>query len=254
MGNSRTFHGCCFFADVNADGSLVDGKWFEVGEAYPLSLKLGADVVQILGNTCLTAGKVIGSKEKPVAAEGSLTLFDYLAKNVARSLRAMVSTRAVSPSTLTDQAVTLAGFGEFVEIGTEDLSSVVVKDATDTTTYTVDVDYRINAVLGLIAPLSGGAIAEDAVVHVSAAGAGNTDQRLTIGAGSTQKVAIKINLVDDFDQSTGKLYLRKVLLVANNEAVLLSDPDTEREQLDFTLTPEIPTGQNDYGTLDGLPL
>jgi hypothetical protein len=248
-----SFVGCIFMADVADDGALTS-KWESPGEAYPLSLKLSEEVVKVMGRTCVTKGKVIGTKSKPADISGSLTLHEYKVKNVARALQAMVSARSVSSSTLTSEAVVLGKFGEFSDIGTEDLSSVVVKDATDTTTYVENTDYLLDSVLGLISPVSGGAIAEDATVHVSGDGAANSDNRLTIGAGTSQKVAIKGHLLDEFSGDTMKIYLRKVLLTSSNETNLASEDGTEHEQLEFELVPEIPTGQTDYGTLDGLSI
>jgi hypothetical protein len=47
------------------------------------------------------------------------------------------------------------------------VSSVVVKDSTDTTTYVLNTDYQIDAESGAIRPLSTGNISADAVLHVS---------------------------------------------------------------------------------------
>lgn len=117
-----------------------------------------------------------------------------------------------------------------------------------------DTDYRLDPVLGLIAPLAGGRIAASSTVYVSATGQANTDQRVVIGAGDTLKVAIKGSLKDDFTQSVVKVYLRRVTMTAQNDLPLLSAEDTEREQLDFELVPEVPIGHSDYGTIDGLPI
>lgn len=254
MANLRSFYGNLYIAPVNDAGTLT-GNWEFLGEAYPMSLQLSKEVTSFMGRTKATYNKQIGSKEKPSTATGSLRLNEYSAKHVAKALSALISTRAVSSSTLSAKAVTVGDYGEYVDIGTEDLSSVVVQDATDTTTYVLDTDYSLDAVLGLIAPIDGGSIAEDATLHISATGAANTDTRLTIGgAGTTQKYAIKGALVDEFEGTDVKLYLRKVLLTTNAEVILVSDEGAEKEALDFTLTPEIPTGQTDYGTLDGLPM
>lgn len=250
----RSFHGCIYAASVNAAGTLTS-KWTELGEAYPLSLLMTQEVVPVVGRTCVTNGLVIGSKTKPAESGGSLTLFDYTVENVARTLQGLVSTRAVSETSLSDSEIVLGKFNEWIDIGTEDLSSVVVKNSGGTVTHVLGTDYQLNTVLGLIKPVQGGAIAEDSTVLVSATGAANTDKRLTIGAGSgTAKIAIKGSLIDDFDAEVHKVYLRMVRLTPTNEVVLLSDPGTEREQLNFDLSPEIPTGQSDYGYIDGLPI
>lgn len=255
MGYSRTFYGCLYGAEVN-DSGVVTGLYERLGEAYPMSVKMTEEVVKIMGRTCLTKGLIVGSKGRPSDAGGSLTLFDYTAENVARAMKGEISTNAVSETTLTDTEVTLGGFGKFASIGTEDLSGVTVASASGGggTTYVEGTDYEIDTVLGLIAAKSGGAIAENATVYVSGTGSANTDTKVTIGKGDFTKLALKGNLTDDFNGETVKLYLRMVKLISSNEVVLLSDESTDREQLDFEMVPEVPSGQSDYGFIDGLPL
>ena len=253
MSRLMSFAGCIYLAEVDDDGTLA-GKWISPGEAYPLSIKITDEIVKMRSRRCDTVGDIIATKSKPSDAGGSLSLHEYTVQNVAKALKGLIATRAVSTSTLTAEPVVLGEFGEYADIGTEDLSSVVVKDATDTTTYTINVDYKLNAVMGLLSPMSGGAIAASATVHVTAAGAANTDERMTIGAGSSKKYAIKGNLIDDMNGDTVKVYLRKVLITSANEINFISDESTEHEQLDFELAPEVPTGQTDYGYIDGLPI
>lgn len=251
MARIKSFSGCIFLAEVDDDGNTTS-NWETPGEVQPLSLQITEEIIKVKGRTCLTNGKIIGTKSKPADATGSMTLHEITARTVAKALKGLISTRSVTESTLTASAVTLGGLGEFVEIGKEDLSSIIVQDATDTTTYVEGVDYQLEPTLGLIAPLK--AALEDTTVHISGTSAANTDQRVTIAAGASKKYAIKGKLVDDYTQEVVKLYLRKVLLVLQNEINFVSAEDTDHEQLDFELAPEIPTGQTDYGTIDGLPL
>lgn len=252
MANVKSFIGSIYLAEVN-DVGIVTGPWNYAGEAYPLTVKLTDEIVKIRGRTTLTAGAVIGTKSKPGDASGGITLHEYTADNVAKALKALVTTRAVSASALTNEAVTLTGFNEYTAIGTEDLSGVVVKNDTGDTTYVVDVDYKINLVLGLITPLSTGDIGATDTLHISGTGGANTDERIIIGAGSSAKYAIKGELRDEFTNKPSKLYLKKVLMVASKEVNFVSDEGTDHETLEFELTPEIPTGDSDYGYVDGLP-
>ncbi len=253
MAHMATYLGCIYLAEVSEDGTL-ESNWESPGEAYPLSLQLSDEVVSIKSRRCDTGGMNIGSKKQPAGGTGSLTLHEYTANSVAKGLKAMVTKREVSASTLTDQAVTVGKFGEFVEIGAEDLSSVVVTDSTGSTTYEEGVDYDLNPVLGLIAAKKGGGITEDGSVLVDAESGAFSGARLTIGAKASGKYALKGNLVNEFSGESVKIYLRKVTLTTNNEVNFISEEGTEHEQIEFTLTPEIPTGQKDYGTIDGLPL
>ncbi|HEB76899.1 MAG TPA: hypothetical protein ENI90_00030 [Methylothermaceae bacterium] len=63
--------------------------------------------------------------------------------------------------TVTDEAVTAAS-GKWVKLANRHLdpATVVVTDSAGTTTYTVDTDYQVNAELGMIYFVPGGAIAD----------------------------------------------------------------------------------------------
>ena len=142
--------GCIWTAPVADDGTIT-GPWLELGEAHPLSIQLqDEDPTTIKGRTCKTRGLVIGSKPNPGSATGSLTLHEYTTANVAKALKGLVSVNAGAGSALTNQEVHLKGLGEYVEVGSELLSSVTVTDAGGTELHE-GVDYSINLTLGMIA-------------------------------------------------------------------------------------------------------
>jgi hypothetical protein len=81
---------------------------------------------------------------------------------------------AGSPEVIT---IPMDGDGRRYPLAHPNVSSVVVKDATDTTTYTVTTDYTVDAVNGVIVPTTTGALAAvveaaPADIHVSYAYAG----------------------------------------------------------------------------------
>lgn len=69
--------------------------------------------------------------------------------------------------TVTDEAV-VADLGTWVDLAGEhvDPSSVVVQDATDTTTYVLGTDYAVDYFEGRLMALTGGAIGDGATLHV----------------------------------------------------------------------------------------
>ena len=251
MAHLATYVGCIYIAPVADDGTLT-GPWEELGEAFPLSIQLtDSDPVTIKGRTCKTEGKVIGSKPQPGEATGSLTMHEYTAGNVARALKGMVTELAVTEGTLTGQEVELKEIGQYADIGAQNLSNISVTTASDTA-LVPDEDYTINPVLGLIAPLKD--TVANTTVKVSGTAAANTGSRVLIGAGVSGKYAIKGNLINEFTRANVVIYLRKVLFSSNAEINFVSAEDTDHETMEMSLTPEVPTGMSDYGTIDGLPL
>lgn len=251
MAHLATFAGCIYVAPVADDGTLL-GPWEELGEAAPMSLQLqDEDPVTIKGRTCRTYGKTIASKVQPGSATGSLTMFEYTAVNVGRALKGMVTTTDTASTTISDQEVELKEIGQYVEIGAEELSDVVVTGSGGGA-LVEGTDYDINTALGLIAAKS--AAAANSTVTVSATAGAYQEPRVVIGANTSAKYAIKGLLINEFTGKQVKVHLRKVLFSSNAEIVLVSEEETERESMAMTLTPEIPTGMSDYGTIDGLPL
>lgn len=252
MAHMATYLGCIYLAEVNDDGTLR-GNWESPGEAFPLTIKLADETVTIKGRTCLTGGKTVGTKSRAGEASGSLTLHEYTVSNVAKALKGIISQKKVTVTTLNAKTIMLGKIGEWVEVGAEDLTSISVTDTASSPKALVsDVDYAINPVLGLISPLKG-SVAETEI-KISAESGADTGTRITIGAGATAKYALKGNLINEFSQEKVKVFLRKILLTSNNEINFVSEEGTDHEQIDFTLTPEIPTGKSDYGTIDGLPV
>ena len=251
MAHLAKWAACVYMAPVVDDGTL-QGPFEYLGEAAPFSIQLqDEEPTTRKGRTCKTFGKVIASKANPGSATGSLTLYEYTAHNVAKALKGLVQTTDIPAETLTDQSVELAEIGQYVEIGAGELSGVTVTTSVGAT-LTEGEDYDLNPSLGLIAALSAGA--ENATVLVSGEAAAYAKPRVVIGANTSGKFAIKALLTNEYTGEKAKLYLYKVLVTSNGEVVLLSEEDTDAQDIPLTLTPEIPTGKSDYGTIDGLPL
>lgn len=251
MAHLATYVGCIYTAPVNDDGTLA-GPWETPGEAYPLSIQLtDEDPVTVKGRTCKTWGKVIGSKPQPGSASGKLTLHEYTAANIAQGLKGLVTVNNMSSSTLIDHDVELKGIGQYAEIGSELLSGVSVTTSLGAA-LVAGTDYDLNPTLGLICALTD-AVA-NTTVEVSATVGEDKASRVTIGAGQSARYAIKGNLINEYTNQPVRIFLRKALVSSNAEINFVSAEDTDHEQIELTLTLEIPTGQADYGTIDGLPL
>lgn len=256
MAHLATFAGCIYVARVDEDGNVIDqagnpsDEWYFLGEVAPLSIQLqDEDPVTIKGRTCVTHGKTIASKSQPGTATGTLTMHEYTAQNVARALKGMVTSTTAS-TTSVSKSITLKGNGQYIDIGATHLADYTV--SAGGTTLTEGEDYDINPTLGLIAAKSSSA--ENAEVTIAGQSAPPSQSRVVIGATAAQKYAIKGLLVNEFTGAKSEVYLRKVLFSSNAEIVLVSEEGTEHESMQMSLTPEIPNGKTDYGTIDGLPI
>lgn len=251
MAHLASYVGCVWIAPVD-DAGTPTGPWIMVGEAYPLSLQLSdGDPVTITGRTCITRGKIIGSKPTPGEATGSLTLHEYTAYNVALALKGKIESVSESAATLTDEEVALFEVGQWSKIPAAHLDNVTVTGSGGSA-LVEGTDYQINKIQGLIAPLT--AEAANTTVTISGSGTAYTATRVRIGAGGGGKYAIRGRIINEYTDAEVDLYLRKCMISSNAEINWVSDADTDHETLALNLTPEIPTGADDYGYVDGLPM
>lgn len=94
--------------------------------------------------------------------------------NLALGLWGTKATVAAGTAVSETIAIPTAGLDLRYMLGNPDVSNVVVKDATDVTTYVVDTDYKVDALNGVITPLSTGTITAGASIHVTYDHAGHT--------------------------------------------------------------------------------
>lgn len=77
--------------------------------------------------------------------------------------------------------------GKRVPLAHPDVSAVVVKDATDVTTYVLNTDYTVDAKNGVITILTGSAIVEAVDLHVAYTYAGYTNMEAFTAAASPER-------------------------------------------------------------------
>lgn len=137
------------------------------------------------------------------------------------------STADVSQSSgdVTDEAVTIVTVGKWHKLAAHNISSVVVQDDTDTTTYTLGTDYDLDLENGLIKALSGGSIAADDVLHVDYTKAAVTGER--VSAAQASSITCKMHLFGNNEANDKQL--RGVVY----KAVLSPDGDQEFVGDDF---------------------
>lgn len=101
----------------------------------------------------------------PENTEFSFTSLDASPEVMALQLLGSVSAYTQASGSVSDEAVT-ARLDQWVKLTKKQVSSPVVEDVTDTTTYVLGTDYEVNYVAGLLRALSSGSISEGDVLHV----------------------------------------------------------------------------------------
>ena len=249
--------GTVYMAPVNSSG-VKTGDFTKVGDAYPLSVQVSTKQFERKSRMVERAGQIIASKTEIDTINGSLTLHEWNAKNLAWAVSGSAAAMTGTGASVTDEAVTAPAAGEYVQLGgttpRRNISAVTVTTSPAGTTYDVTDDYELDTTLGLLTITSTGDISEDDALLVSYTYAAESDQRVSIGTSVQIRVAILAHLYDEYRQEHYIMELDSAVLASSSEINFISDEDSDGEPLQFSMVLETLSGQTSPGRIDGVPL
>lgn len=88
-------------------------------------------------------GGVVASVSRISSVTGSISALSISKENIALALRGLISTESVTAVTDEAKVVYHGAFVEFAKV--PDVSTIVIKDQTDTTTYVAGTDYEVKS-------------------------------------------------------------------------------------------------------------
>lgn len=159
-------------------------------------------------------------------------------ENYALFIGGTVAAVAQTATPVVDEAITVQP-GYYYQLGAttanppgvRNVSSVVIQDDTDTTTYVEGTDYQLDAAMGRIYIIPGGGISADDVLHVDYTPAANSRNRVSSGALATVYGALRV--VADNDQGDNQdLFAPYAALTASGSLPVITD-DTEVVSMTF---------------------
>lgn len=157
--------GQLFINEFDETGAKKGKEWFGLTEK----------LTQTIENEYITIPNVEGSTElvdKEILKKSTVTLAwdtrNISPINLARAFYGNVTESPVTAGTAVDEAITIVEMEAGYPLANKFATSIVVQDATNTTTYVLGTDYRIDATVepNLIVALTGGAITTNEVLHV----------------------------------------------------------------------------------------
>lgn len=191
-------------AYVDSTGALT-GNYLAINNAVKLALnKPAPDLKQRVSKQNDNFGEALDQVEFPKPTECSLSVDDTGdAEVLAWSLggtKAGYTQASATASPITVAGITL---GQWSDIGKRKLSNVVVKDSTDTSTYTAGTDYLLDAKAGFIMPLASGGIDDASDLHLTADVPALTGDVVSVG--TRQSISVRID-GDMRNLATGEQY------------------------------------------------
>ncbi|KJS00892.1 MAG: hypothetical protein VR65_10825 [Desulfobulbaceae bacterium BRH_c16a] len=247
--------GSVYFGLLDANKQLVGG-YFKVGNVFPLKLKVETEQKSQISRQIENFGQTLDTLTRLKSITGNMDIHQWLAKTLAWGLSGGATAMTAEAGTVdagTPEAI-VAVHDQFVRLANKKVSSVVVKDEADTTTYDVGTDYTVNANLGMIEVLSTGTIADGSTLHVSYSYAAESGYRVDIGTNTLIRVAIMVDGQNEYTGEKIDAEFYSVVLASGSEIGIISEPESDYEKLPFAMTFETPEGMTSPGKINGIPL
>lgn len=171
----------------------VSQGWLRFGNATQFQIQENSEIKTRKSRQKASYGQTLNSVAIKGDAEISITLDDLDKDNLALAFLGTVSGVSVTGGSATAEVAT-AIHDKSLELANRKVSSVVVQDQTDTTTYVLGTDYEIeNAAMGFIKVLSTGAITDGQTLHISYDYATVAGNKVAGGTDASIRVALRLD-------------------------------------------------------------
>lgn len=223
MADSSLFGGDVLFDRLTSAGVSQGAR--AAGNCTQFALITESEIKEQTGKGRSNYGQVIAAATLPGKTNIKITLNQMDAENLAIVFLGSATAGSQASGTISGASpVSVTAIHDrWVEIGKEDLSSIVVKDATDTTTYDIGDDYELNTRLGLIKVLSTGAISNSAVLHVSGAYGAVAWSKITCADSPIIRARVVLDGINLVDGRNCKVVVKMARLKPATELDFLSD-------------------------------
>lgn len=242
-----TFSGTVYFALLDGTKSIVSGTGFrKAGEVYPWTIQPSTTQATKSSAMRETAGQTKHTKTSIDEITGSATFHEMFAAVYAWALAGEEVEMTEQAGTATAEPITLI-LDQWVRLVHRNVSTVVITGGT------VNVDYQVNAALGMVKLISTTNLSEGAET-VDYAYAAEAGYQVKIGTNAQIRVAV---LIDGENLESGEAIdaeFYSVVLSPNSELPLISSPDDDFNDMGFDLTYETPDGKTTPGVINGIPL
>jgi hypothetical protein len=217
--------GYIYFDPEDANGNLTGETY--MAETPGFSLNIATEKLEIESSDTPVAETLVSITTK-ITRAGSLECRDISNNVLGWFIQGAQSTVSQTGTSVTDEAITVQQ-GRYYQLGASasnpagvrNVSSVVIQDVTDTTTYTVTDDYVVNADEGRIYIVEGGAISDDDVLHIDYTVDTSSRVRVTSGGDGAQRGALRF-VGDNTVGENRTVYMPQVELAANGDLAFKS--------------------------------
>jgi len=138
-------------------------------ESTKFEIKPASDLKELVSRGRTTYGQIVETVAIPKPASLNVDLVEVNKETLAIALFGTAAVLTQTSGTWATAVALVTKHGEWAALPKGAVSSLVVKDATETTTYVDGQDYIVNSEMGWVKTLSTGAIAASATLKVTGA-------------------------------------------------------------------------------------
>lgn len=179
------------YVDILTDTGLPTGLDLQ-GNCTEFTPKPDSERKEQTANGRNNYGQVLASVTLPKPMTAKITFNQLKQSLFAAAFFGTNSAFTQAAGILTDEPVTTIE-DRWVEVGKLKLSSVVVENTGGTVTYVMGTDYELNANLGMIKAIAGGAITPGQVVNVSGTHAAINGTQMKAMTKSNVRIRVKLD-------------------------------------------------------------
>ena len=218
-----------------------------IGNATKFEIKENSEKKERISKKRNNYGSALNTVYVKQPAEVNITLDDLDKENLALTFLGSSSSVSVTGSSVVAEAQA-AYKDRIISTDFRNISAVVVKDVTDTTTYVLDTDYEIvSATTGLIKVLTAGAIIDGDVLHIDYTYGGMTSEKVLGGTDSNIIVKVLFDGLNQANQADAVVEVYEAVLSPTTGVDFLSDDFTSIELAGIA---NVPTGGNEAYTVE----
>ena len=253
---TRAFAGTVYMAPLDGSKNRIGG-FRKVGNVYPFTLQVETEQKINTSRMRESAGQNLDTRTILSGITGACTLRQWMASTLAWALsgeEVAMSEAGGVVAPVGGTTLTAPAPGEWEPMGHQNISVVSITEDTDTspTVYALGVDYELNTTLGLWTTVEGGAIAEGADVRYGYTYAAEAGYRVEVGNKTMIRVAVLIDGEDEFTGEAVNAEFDSVVLASGAEINIITEPDSDYEELPFSLTFETLEGKSSPGRINGI--
>ena len=226
--------------DTGLLGPILPG-----GNTTELTLQAEGEDVEVISTDYDNHGAALDSMSDPKPTTGTWKINRFAYHTLALACAGNVSALSAVSSAKTNNTF-VARLGEGQMIAEVPIDSLVVKDATDATTYVAGTDYEINEQLAVLTPLAGGAIDDDDVLHLAYNETAQSGYEILGSTALGKKIML---MLDGRNLFSGQKVLLKIakLKLKPSGTISFIGTDAAEQQFDFTCI--VPDGATEAYTL-----